>query len=220
MTDNRQPTTFTTSSFVAAVLVAVAACTTRNPNYQKSHSDAAESSELGSLSVVPGSLAPAFDSGTTTYSVSVASTASSVAVTAVPQDNYARVTANGQEINSGQQNTISLNGAGVNTPIVIAVMTTNGGHNTYLVTVNRAALGGDNKLDSLSVSPGSLAPAFDSSTTSYSVNVANTANTVAISATLQDSSASMAVNGQQTSSGQQRSIPLNALEPVRRSSLL
>lgn len=207
-TDSRRPTTFAIGCFVFAVSIALIACTKRNPDYGK-HSDAAENNYLGNLSVSPGSLAPAFDSGTKSYSVDVASTVTSIAVTAMPQDSHAIMTLNGQQTSSGQLSTISLDGAGLSTPIVIVVTAASGSQNTYMVTVNRTAVGGDNTLQSLSVSPGALAPAFDSSRTSYSVDVAGSTGTVAVTATLQDSNATMTVNGQPTSSGQQRTISLN-----------
>lgn len=207
--DDQRPTTFAMSCFVAAVLAALVSCTEPNPNYRKPHNDAAENNHLGSLSVSPGALTPAFDSDTTIYSVDVASTVISIAVTATTLDGNASMTVNGQDASSAQQSTIALNDPGVSTPIVVVVTAVNGSQNTYAVTVNRAAAGGGNRLQSLSVSPGTLAPAFDPSTTTYSVNVASNAGTVAVTATYQDSHASMTVNEQPTSSGQQRTISLN-----------
>lgn len=207
MTEERQPTidsrlltTFATDCCVAAVLVALAACTVPNPDYRP---------PLKNLSVSPGSLVPAFDSDATTYSVDVASDVSSVAVTANPQDSEASMSVNGQETSSGQERTISLNGTGVSTPISVVVMASNGRQNTYMVTVNRAASGAPSKLQSLSVSPGTLAPVFEPNTTAYSVAVAGGVGSVGVTAIPQDSKASMIVNGQETSSGQERTVSLN-----------
>lgn len=211
ITDERRLTRFAIGCSIAAVAVSVAfaSCTTPNPNYRRpKSSDAAETITLGSLSVSPGSLAPAFGPGTMTYSVDVASMESSVAVTATPQDSNATMTVNGQETGSGQECTIALNGAGFSTPISIIVMASDGSQNTYIVTVNRAALGSNNTLQSLIVSPGSLAPAFDASRMTYSLDVASTASNVAVTPTFQDSNASMTVNGQETSSGQTRTSSL------------
>ena len=76
----------------------------------------------------------------------------------------------------------------------------NGNQKTYLVTVNRAALGGNNNLQSLTVTPGALAPAFSASRTSYTVAVASGVASVTVEATSQDAGATVSINGQTTTS--------------------
>ena len=49
--------------------------------------------------------------------------------------------------------------------------------------------GGNNNLQSLTVSPGTFFPAFNASTTSYFVNVGSTVNSVTVTASLQDTNA-------------------------------
>jgi hypothetical protein len=162
---------------------------------------------LQSLAVSPGPLAPPFTANTTSYTVNVASTVNSVTVTATLQDTNASMTVNGQGTSSGQARTISLNGPGSNTPIPIEVTAPNGNQKTYLVTVNQAALGGNNNLQSLAVSPGPLAPPFTANTTSYTVDVANSVTNVTVTARAQDAGATVSINNQTTSS---LSIPLGA----------
>ncbi|GKS59815.1 hypothetical protein YTPLAS18_33420 [Nitrospira sp.] len=163
---------------------------------------------LQSLSVSPGSLSPGFNSNTTNYNVDVASTVSSINVTATLQDTSATLTVNGLGTNSGQSRPITLQGPGSSTPFAIVVTAPNGTQKAYLVTVNRAALGGNNNLSGLTVSPGTLSPAFDTNTTSYNVDVASTVSSISVTATLQDTGATLMVNGQGTNSGQSRSITL------------
>lgn len=200
VSDDGRSTTFAMGRLVAAVVVALAACTAPNPNYR---------APLQSLAVSPGSLVPAFAPATMTYSVDVASSVASVAVTAVPKDDNAIMTVSGQETTLGQERKVSLNAPGVSTEIPIVVTTAGGSQNTYVVTVNRMASGENNQLLSMTVSPGSLAPVFDPSTTAYAVAVGNATASVAITATLQETNATMTVNGQATSSGQERTISLN-----------
>ena len=169
----------------------------------------AGNNSLRSLTVSPGTLAPAFNANTLNYFVNVDSTVNSVTVTASLQDTNASMTVNGQGTPSGQARTITLNGAGSSTPITIIVTAQNATQKTYLVAVQRATLGGNNNLQSLTVSPGTFFPAFDASTTSYFVNVDSTVTKVSVKATLQDAQASMTVNGQGTPSGQARTITLN-----------
>ena len=169
----------------------------------------AGNNSLQSLTVSPGTLSPAFNANTLNYFVNLDSTVANVSMKATLQDTHASMTVNGQAATSGQARTITLNGAGSSTPITIIVIAPNGTQKTYSVAVQRAALGGNNNLQSLIVSPGTFFPAFNASTTSYFVNVDSTVNSVTVMATLQDAHASMTVNGQGTSSGEARTITLN-----------
>ncbi len=159
---------------------------------------------LQSLSVSLGPLAPTFTAGTTNYTVDVATSVTSVTVTARAQDAGASVSINGQPTTS---QSVAVGAAGSNTPIQIVVTAPNGSQKPYLVTVNRAAPGGNNNLQSLSVSPGSLAPAFTPNIRSYTVNVVDTVDSVTVTAQPQGAGATVSINGQPTAS---LSVPLGA----------
>jgi hypothetical protein len=154
-------------------------------------------------------LVPTFIASTTSYSVNVASTVASVTVTAALQDTHASMTVNGQGTSSGQARTISLNGPGSSTLVTIEVTAPNGSQKTYLVTVNRTALGGNNNLQSLTLSPGTLTPSFTMSRLVYTVNVASTVDSVTVTAQPQDPGATVSIDGQPTTS---RSVSLGAPE--------
>ncbi len=159
---------------------------------------------LQSLTVSPGSLVPAFAASTTSYTVDVANSVTNVTVTARAQDAGATVSINNQTTTSLS---VPLGAAGTNTPIQVEVTAPNGSQKTYVVNVNRAALGGNNNLQSLTVSPGSLVPAFAASTTSYTVDVANSVTNVTVTARAQDAGATVSINNQTTTS---LSVPLGA----------
>ena len=159
---------------------------------------------LQSLTVSPGPLVPAFAASTTNYTVDVATSVASVTVTAQPQDAGASVSINGQPTTS---RSVSIGAPGSSTSISVVVTAPNGTQKTYLVTVNRAAPGGNNNLRSLTVSPGPLAPVFVASTTSYTVNVAVTVASVTVTAQPQDAGATVSINGQPTTS---QSVALGA----------
>jgi len=169
----------------------------------------AGNNNLQGLAVSPGPLAPAFSAGTEDYTVNVGSGVANITVTPTLQDTVATMTVNGLATNSGQARSITLNGAGSNTVINIAVRAQNGSTKTYSVNVIRAALGGNNNLQSLAVSPGPLAPAFSAATEDYTVNVGSGVTQFTVTPTLQDTAATMIVNGQATTSGQARTITLN-----------
>ena len=135
---------------------------------------------LSALTVTPGSLAPTFTSSTLDYTVNVATTVSSVTVSATKSDPNAVMTGSltaGAGVATGQA-TIALGGPGTATPVTITVTAPNGNANTYRITVNRAAPSSNNNLSALSVTPGSLDPAFAANTLSYTVNVATTVTSV------------------------------------------
>ena len=160
--------------------------------------------KLSSLTVTSGPPQPAFSSDVANYSVEVATAVTSVTVTARPQNAGATVSINGQPTTN---QSVSLNAAGSSTAIPIVVTAVSGSQNTYIVTVNRTALGGNNNLRGLTVSPGPLVPAFAASTVSYTVNVASTVASVAVTAQPQDAGATVSINGQPTTN---QSVSLNA----------
>ena len=159
---------------------------------------------LQSLAVSPGPLVPAFAASTTSYTLDVATSVTNVTVTARAQDAGASVSINGQTTTSLS---VTLGAAGSNTPLQIEVTAPNGSQKTYLVTVNRAALGGNNNLQSLTVSPGSLDPPFKENTRRYTVTVDSTVASVLVTAQPQDAGAVVSINGQPTTS---LSVPLEA----------
>lgn len=90
---------------------------------------------LSNLSVSPGTLQPTFSSSILNYTVNVASTVSSVSVTATTQDTNAFVTINGV---GGSSQTVTLNPAGTPTIISIVVVAQDGLTTiNYVITVLR-----------------------------------------------------------------------------------
>jgi Cadherin-like beta sandwich domain len=160
--------------------------------------------KLSSLTVTSGPLGPAFSSDVANYSVEVATSVTSVTVTARAQNTGATVNINGQAATSQP---VSIGAPGSSTAIPIVVTAVSGSQNTYIVTVNRTALGGNNNLRSLTVTPGSLAPPFTANTRRYTVSVDSTAASVLVTAQPQDAGAVVSINDQPTTS---LSVPLEA----------
>ncbi|ULA62415.1 MAG: Cadherin-like beta sandwich domain-containing protein [Nitrospira sp.] len=161
-------------------------------------------SSLSHLTVSPGGLP--FLSSVTGYSVNVASSITSVTVSAQTLDQNARASINSGPSSSSPNRPISLGAPGTSTRVLIVVTAQSGSQSTYSVTVNRS--GGSNDLQNLTISPGLLSPAFSASSTNYTVVVASAIGSVSVTATLQDPLATMRVNNQETSSGQPRSVDL------------
>lgn len=160
---------------------------------------------LQSLLISSGTLDPAFNPNTLNYTVDVASSITSMSVTPTAQDPAATLSVNGQDATSGQAQTIALRDPGLSTVISIVVTAQNGTQKSYTLVVSRAALGGNNNLQSLTVSPGSLSPVFSADRTSYTVDVGGSVDSITVTAAPQDTNASLTIAGQGTGS---RSIPL------------
>ncbi len=154
---------------------------------------------LSSLSVSEPGLQPAFSSAITTYTLNVPPTAASVTVTATPENSSTSITIDGTATRSLSK---PLNRAGSDTLILITLTEQSGSQSSYVITVHRD----NNTLSSLTVSVGTVTPAFSPATLDYTVDVATGVSSLTVTATVQDSNASLMINGQGISSGQPREI--------------
>jgi len=140
---------------------------------------------LSSLGITPGRLQPAFSSNVTSYTLRVSAATASVTVTARPKDGHATMTINGNITSAGQGRIVTLGPPGSTTTISINLTTQTGGETTYSIDVIRP-LSSDNNLSALTVTPGTLTPAFDPATLNYTVNVATAVTQVTVLATKSD----------------------------------
>ncbi|MBS0182512.1 MAG: cadherin-like beta sandwich domain-containing protein [Nitrospira sp.] len=171
---------------------------------------------LFALDVTPGNLDPAFDSGTEDYTVNVGVLIDSITISATKSDPTAMMLLGSTPVPPGtasDQATIPLGGPGTTTPVTITVTAPNGSAKTYTITVNRAALSGNNNLSGLIVTADSLDQHIDLNTPPpYTVNVATNVINVTVTATLEDTNATLTINNQGTSSGV-ASAPITLGEP-------
>ncbi len=154
---------------------------------------------LSGLSVSEPGLQPAFSSAITTYTLNVPPTVASVTVTATPENSSTNITIDGTPTRSLSK---PLNNPGLDTLIIITLTEQSGSQSPYVITVHRD----NNILSNLTVSSGSLTPGFSPGTLNYTVDVATDASSLTVTATVQDSNASLMINGQGISSGQPREI--------------
>lgn len=161
--------------------------------------------ELAFLTVDPGTIQPTFNGSTTQYNVDLSNDITSVTITALPAATESTVTINGQ---TATNSVITLGAAGTTTPVSIGVSESGMAPRTYMVSLVRAGLTGNNSLQSLTVSPGTLAPAFNANTQDYTVDVDNNVGSVTVTPTLSDPAATMSVNGNPAISGQASSVLL------------
>jgi Cadherin-like beta sandwich domain len=147
--------------------------------------------QLVDLSVSGASLQPPFASETTGYIVDLPSATSDLTVSATKSDAN-DVLSGAISAPAGQatgQATISPPGPGSTKDISLTVTSPDGRAKIYTMTLRAITLGGDNTLRSLTLSPGTLSPAFSAGTQDYRVNVATAVAEVTVSATKSDANA-------------------------------
>jgi hypothetical protein len=136
---------------------------------------------LNNLTVSSGTLP--FDANTTGYMVSIANDVTLIDVIGTASHPAAMVSGNvsGKALDVGN-NTVS-----------ITVVAEDGTVRTYTVTLVRAA-SSDAALSDLTVSDGTLSPAFDADTTSYTVNVANRVSLINVTGVASHANATVSGN--------------------------
>ncbi len=174
------------SNDIVITVTAADGVTTKNYTVTVIRAASTGNAALSSLTVSEGTLSPAFDASTIAYSVSVANSVDSITVTGTADDSNASLSAN-----NGAAQSLSV---GAN-DIVITVTAADGvTTKDYTVTVTREAPSDNAALSSLTVSEGTLSPAFDASTIAYSVSVANSVDSITVTGTADDSNASLSAN--------------------------
>jgi len=147
--------------------------------------------QLASLSVSDASLQPPFAGETTGYIVDLPNTTPDLTVSATKSDPN-DVLSGAITAPAGQatgQTTISPPGPGSTKDISLTVTSPDGRAKIYTITLRAITLGGDNTLRNLTLSPGTLSPAFSAGTQDYRVNVATAVAEVTVSATKSDANA-------------------------------
>ncbi len=146
-------------------------------------------------------LTPAFASDTVSYTASVEHGVSSVTVTPAVNEDHATVTVDGTAVVSGTASSaVPLTAGKANDIEVVVSAEDTSVTKTYTVSVTRAG-SSDATLSALTISDGTLTPAFDSSKTAYTASVANSVASVTVTPTANESNATVAVNGSAVDSG-------------------
>ena len=165
---------------------------------------------LSALSLSHGTLAPAFDPGTISYTANEFNGTQTITVTAVTADPNATILINGTiPATSGVATGPITLAVGSNT-IDIAVTAQDGlTSKTYTVTVTRAPSSNDD-LSGLTMDHGVLSPSFTKANTSYTASVTNSVSSIEVKAALTDATAVLKIDGQVVASQVfSQAIPLN-----------
>ena len=170
---------------------------------------AASIAELSGLTISNGTLSPGFASNFTSYSATVANSVSSVTLTPTASIVGSTIQVNGSNTTSGSVSSPVTLSVGTNN--ITTVVTSPDGTNSkaYVITVTRQGASNDN-LSGITVSNGTLSPAFATGTNSYTDAVGAGLASITITPTAADPTATITVNGVAVTSGSPSSQPLVA----------
>jgi hypothetical protein len=149
-------------------------------------------------------LTPSFNKSTTNYNVEVSSSVTSVDVSAILEDSKATIVSGvGTKQLSDGTNTVS-----------VTVKAENGSTKTYNINiVKKTALSSNANLSGLTVSSGTLSPAFNANTTSYKINVPNGTTKIDVGAITSDPNAKVVISGNNNLSVGKNNIVVEVTAP-------
>lgn len=155
---------------------------------------------LASLASSAGSLSPVFAPATTGYTLDVPFATTAITLTPTLADSKASMTVNGTALASGATSASFPLAIGSN--LLNVQVTAQNGTTTkaYTLTVNRL-LSSNADLAGITLSSGTLSPAFSAATTSYAATVDSTTSSLTLSPSLADANAVVSVNGTPVANG-------------------
>ncbi|HWK69001.1 MAG TPA: autotransporter domain-containing protein [Rhizobiaceae bacterium] len=174
--------------------------------------------ELTGLLPSKGTLTPAFDRGVLSYSIFLANDATEITLTPTASEANARIRVNGAAVSSGAASAPFTLAVGSTTIDVVVTAQDGTTTRTYRVNVTRAPASSAD-LTGLVPSTGNLNPAFDPTTYSYTLSVAHTVDSIALTPTAADAAATITINGSVVASGN-TSAPLPLSEGPNRLSIV
>ncbi len=155
--------------------------------------EASGNAQLGSLSINQGTMFPVFDPSSYAYHADVPYATEAVSVTASVYHDSARLKINGQLQGSGSLVWVPLKVG--NNLVKVEVVAEDGIHSAnYTLTIRRAA-SSNADLKGLTLSEGTLSPAFAADHLTYEATVPYTVSQVTVTASVYDPNAAIKVNG-------------------------
>lgn len=154
---------------------------------------------LSNITLNSGTLSPAFASATTTYSASVTKT--SIIITPTALEPAANIKINGVTVVSGAASTPVPLALGANAISIVVTATDGVTQKTYTLNVTRVPVPPNADLSGLTVSAGTLNPAFAAGTVNYATAVSNSTTTFTVTPTSPNGLATITVNGTTVANG-------------------
>jgi gliding motility-associated-like protein len=162
-------------------------------NYLLSLTRPSDNSNLRNLSITSGPLSPAFAINTLNYAVSVPNDSTYIRVKPYAENSNALITVNGTDVYSNNFSPYIPLAAGANTISVVVLSQDSSKVRTYKIVVTR--LSNNANLAGITLSSGTLSPAFAAGTISYTSSVSNATSSITVKPVAVNGHASMKVNG-------------------------
>jgi len=172
----------------------------------------ANTPDLSNLTISTGTLTPSFSSAVTSYTAAVTSNTAFFSLVPTAANAGATITVNGSTVASGSSSGSVNIVTGANVFTIVVTAPVGGATKTYTLTVNRPS--GNDYLSNLTVSNGTLSPAFTQGNNNYGVDVSYFVTSVTVTPTASDVNATILVNGSPVASGSSSAaltIPANGL---------
>jgi hypothetical protein len=162
---------------------------------------------LGKLLMSSGTVSPAFSPAVTSYKATVDNDVSAITITPVTNNIYTTVQVNGKTVSPGQPSGKVPLAVGPNT-VTTVVKAQDGTTKTYTITVTRPSTNAH--LAGLTISHGTLTPAFAEGVTDYTDTVSNATQSISVTPSTASMYATVKVNGTAVTSGTaSKSVSLN-----------
>lgn len=159
---------------------------------------ASTNAALSNLVIDETELAPSFSPERTSYAASVAFPVGTVHITSTLADSLATLQVQGNATTSGNAVAVPVH-VGSNTITLEVTAEDRVTKEAYTIEISRSAQSANANLRNLSIAPGTLSPAFEPEQVLYSAHV--DADSLNITPTVSDSSATVTVNGEAAKSG-------------------
>lgn len=156
--------------------------------------------KLKTLVPSTGTLSPAFNSSTYDYTIIVPTTQTTIAFTPTAADNASTIKVDGATVKSGYKSQNIQLDEGDN-EIDVVLTTKDGDTSTYTVTVTRTELFRSAQLTGLTLTSGTLSPAFNKGVYEYTATVENNVTSIGVKPIAEDANATITVNSKKVPSG-------------------
>ena len=150
---------------------------------------------LSALAISSGTLSPVFASATTSYTATVPFTTSSITLSPTQSEGTATIKVNGNTVSSGTASAGITLAVGPNTITTIVTAGDGTTTKTYQVSVTRTAASTIANLLTLTLSNGTLSPAFAPATLNYVAHVNNNISSITLVPGSEHPGATIKVNG-------------------------
>lgn len=151
--------------------------------------------DLSSLTVSSGTLSPAFDAATTGYTLALPFATSSIDVAAAAVEPNWTIAIKG---NQAATQTIAVPVGASSIPVTVTAQ--HGETRSYTIAVTRQAPSTDASLSGITLSAGTLSPAFSATQTAYTAAVGYNSESITVGAVAASAVATVAINGTDTAS--------------------